>query len=333
MNRLLAPLTAWFREAITANLGLKSLSFIVALGMVAYTRGQLEETQRTFPVPVVLRLPSESAKRELMTPMPAFIHVTLHGTTRAIDRLIQTGIPPIELDLRNGDQGSIGFDEKMFSLPPDVEVKIIDPPSLNLEWQDVTTRTIPLQASRAGQPAKGYELRGQLEVEPTEIQVRGPRSLVDVMQFARLAAFDATGLTEGVYRRRLAIDEPPNRVKYLGPTSAVVTATVARRQTVATFTKLPVQILGAPPGAHPTPRTVDVTVTGSPEVVAALRTDQVVPRIDLASAGIDTARAAARPDHAEGARRPRRGRHPGAATDRPRQVVISPRRPAAENPH
>jgi hypothetical protein len=107
------------------------------------------------------------------------------------------------------------------------------------------------------------------------------------MQFARLAAFDATGLTEGVYRRRLAIDEPPNRVKYLGPTSAVVTATVARRQTAATFTKLPVQILGTPPGAIPTPRTVDVTVTGSPEVVAALRTDQVVPRVDLASAGID----------------------------------------------
>src|SRR5262249_61912802 len=130
-----------------------------------------------------------------MTPMPANIDVTVVGTTRAIDRLIQTGISPAELDLREGAQENVTFDKSMLSLPPDVELRFVDPPSVNLEWQDVVTRTIPIQASRAGQPAKGYEVKGQLEVEPKEVDVKGPASLVEGMQFAGLAAFDVPGLT------------------------------------------------------------------------------------------------------------------------------------------
>jgi YbbR domain-containing protein len=221
-----------------------------------------------------------------MTAMPANVHVTLQGTTRAIDKLIQTGIPPVELDLRDGQRDSILFEDEMFSLPPDVEVKIIDPPSLDLEWQDVVSRTIPVQASRTGTPADGYEVRDKLLVEPQQITVRGPASLVEVMQFARLAAFDVTGLTKGDYRRRIAIDDPPPRVKYIGPRSAMVTATVTRRQTEAKFQRLTVEVVG-PPGARATPRHVDVTVLGPPEVVSGLRSEQVVPRVDLSSAGID----------------------------------------------
>jgi YbbR domain-containing protein len=267
-------------------MGLKSISLVVALGLVVYTRGQLDETQRTIPVGVVLRLPPESAHRELMTPIPANVHVTLVGPTRAIDRLIQTGMPPVELDLRDGQKETVFLEADMFSLPPDVEVKIIDPGSLSLQWQDVITRTIPVQASRAGQPAKSYEVRGQLEVEPKEVTVKGPASLVEVMQYARAAPFDVTGLTDGTYRRQLAIDDPPSRVRYMGPSSATVTAVIARRQTEATFQRRPIEVIG-PPGARTTPRTADVTVIGEPEVVAGLRDEQVVPRVDLSSAGIN----------------------------------------------
>lgn len=282
----LGRLGTWLKLAFSANLGLKTISLVVALGLVAYTRSQLEETQRTVPVGLVLRLPPESAKRELMTPMPANIHVTLVGTTRAIDQLIQTGVTPVELDLREGKKESVTFDDGMFSLPPDVEIKIIDPPSLTLDWEDIIVRTIPIQAARTGQPAKGYEVKGELAVEPDEIEVRGPESRVEVMQFARLAAFDVTGLTEGVYRRRIAIDEPPNRVKYIGPKSAMVTCTIAPRQTESKFQRRPVEVVG-PSRGRADPSTVDVTVTGAPEVVAALRAEQIIPRADLSSAGID----------------------------------------------
>jgi YbbR domain-containing protein len=285
-SRLFLSIARWVRGALTENLSLKAISLCAALGLAAYTRGQFDRTQRTIPVGVVTRLPPDSRRRELMTKMPEHIDVTIVGTTRAIDRLIQNSPSPAELDLRDGSTESIIFDKSVLSLPPDVELRFVDPPSINLEWQDVVTRTVPIQASRAGQPAKGYEVTGTLEVEPKEVDMKGPASLVEVLQFARLAAFDVTGLTDGSYRRRLAIDDPPPRVRILGSKSAWVTVVIARRQTEVKFDHRTVEVVGMP-HARAIPPQVDVTVGGPPEVVSGLRADQVVPRVDLASAGID----------------------------------------------
>jgi hypothetical protein len=105
-------------------------------------------------------------------------------------------------------------------------------------------------------------------------------SLVEVMQFARLAAFDVSGLTEGVYRRRIAIDAPANRTDYIGPQSATVTVSIGRRVTEVRFSRRTVEVVGVT-AATVNPRFVDVTVIGPPEVVRALRAEQVVPRADL----------------------------------------------------
>lgn len=286
LDRAWKNLRRMLLAALTENLGLKALSLVVALGLAAYSRGQLDRTQRTIPVGVVLRLPPDSRHRELMTPMPANVDATVVGTTRAVDRLIQTGTSPIEIDLREGTADAVSFDRSLFALPPDIELKYVDPPSVTLEWQDVVTRTIPIQASRTGLPAKGYEVTGTQEVDPKEIAVKGPAGLVEVLQFARLAAFDVSGLTEGVYHRRLAIDDPPPRVRYLGGKSATVTVEVTRRQSEVKFERRPVEVVG-PVRGQAIPAVVDVRVSGVPEVVVTLRADQIVPRVDLASAGID----------------------------------------------
>jgi hypothetical protein len=286
-SALLSNLAAFLREALTENIGLKALSFSFAIGLFAFLRGQEDEQQRTIPVPVVMRPPPENADRELMTPIPASIHVTLKGSARAIDRLLQNGVPPVEIDLRETRKESIVFEERMFSLPPDTKVTIIDPRSIELDWEDIATRQIPVQASITGQPAEGYVVKGELDVEPKQITARGPVSVIEVIQFARLAAFDVSGLSEGVHRRRIAIDAPPSRVHYLGPGAATVGVTIARRVSEIKFENRPVEVIGIV-GGLTTPRTVDVTVVGPPEIVRALRPEQIVPRVDLTKiAGID----------------------------------------------
>jgi len=280
VKRLSSAFFSFLKGAFTENVGLKAVSLALAVGLFAFLYGQQDEQQRTIPVAVVIRPPAEDANRELMTQIPASIHVTLRGPARALDRLIQTGVPPVELDLRQGHKEQIVFDESMFHLPPDTRVTIIDPPSIDLEWEDVISRQIPVQASIAGQPATGYIVKGEPEVEPPQITVRGPQSLVEVMQFARLAPFDVSGLSEGTHRRRIAIDAPPSRVRFIGPSSANVTVHIARRLSEARFEKRPVEVIGIP-GATTVPRTVDVTVLGPPEIVRALRAEQVVPRADL----------------------------------------------------
>src|SRR5262245_49103659 len=114
MNRLLR----WLRGAMSENLGLKALSFALALGLTAYQRGSENEQQRTVPVDVIVRLPASEAHRELMTLVPPSVHVTVRGSTRALDQLIQSGVPPVEVDLRRGDVPAIRFEGEMFAMPP-----------------------------------------------------------------------------------------------------------------------------------------------------------------------------------------------------------------------
>lgn len=285
MSAFLARVLAFLRESFTENVGLKALSLSFAIGLFAFLYGQQDEQLRTVPVSVVMRPPPEDSYRELMTQIPASIHVTLRGPGRALDRLIQSGMPPVELDLRSGQKQQIVFEQSMFQVPPETSITIIDPPSIELDWEDIVSRPIPVQASIAGQPAAGYVVKGEPEVDPPQVTTRGPRSVIEVLQFARLAPFDVSGLSEGVHRRRIAIDTPPARVKFLGPASASVAVTIARRLSEARFENRPVEVVGLT-GAVTTPRTVDVTVFGPPEIVRALKPDQVVPRADLSKSPI-----------------------------------------------
>ena len=268
------------RDALTQNIGLKILSLIFAFGLFAFLHAQEDRQQRTVPVSVILRLPPESAERELMTPIPASVYVTLRGSTRAIDGLMQTGIPPVEIDLHTGARDTLVFDPKAFSLPHGLEITIIDPPSIPLEWQNVITRRVPVQASVTGKPAEGYVVKGEPAVDPNQVTVRGPEELVEVMQFVRLASFDVSGLTDGTYRRRIALDTPPARVNILGAHAATMTMTIARRVSESRFVNRPVEVIGLV-GAYAVPRTVDVSVVGPPEVVHALRSEQIIARADV----------------------------------------------------
>src|SRR5512138_3664489 len=119
-------IVALVRDALTQNLGLKLLSLVFAFGLFAFLHAQEERQQRTVPVNVILRLPPESAERELMTPIPASVYVTLRGSTRAIDGLMQTGIPAVEVDLHDGTQSVLTFEPKMFTIPHGLEITIID---------------------------------------------------------------------------------------------------------------------------------------------------------------------------------------------------------------
>ncbi|MGC4092606.1 MAG: CdaR family protein [Polyangiaceae bacterium] len=281
MTALLSWWLGFLKESFTENVGLKALSLSFAMGLFALLYGQQDERLRTLPVTVVLRPPAEGSERELMTAIPPNIHLTLRGPARALDRVAQEGVPPIEIDLRRGDnKDQIVFDARQFHLPADVKVSIIDPPSIDLDWEDVVVREIPVQASISGQPAAGYVVRGEPEPDPASLAARGPRSLVEVVQSARLAPFDVSGLSEGVHRRRIALDGPPSRVKFIGPSSVNVTVSIARRLAEVHFDSRPVEISGVPSGST-TPRTVNVVVFGPPEVVHSLRPEQVVPRADL----------------------------------------------------
>jgi hypothetical protein len=108
---------------------------------------------------------------------------------------------------------------------------------------------------------------------------------VDVMQLARTAPFDVTGLTEGTYQRTLALDRPPKLVTY-DVDSVVATLEIGRELATRTFDRK-VEVVGVP-RAKTMPTTVQVKITGAPEDVNAILPEAIVPRVEPRAGSVDT---------------------------------------------
>jgi YbbR domain-containing protein len=271
------------------NLGLKILSFAFALGLYAFVHGA-EERQRTVDVDVLATPPPASAHRVLLTPLPSKVRVSLRGPQTILDEVKTDDLSAIQVDLRSGKVDQIVFDPAAVHLPPSIRAEQIDPPSITLQWEDEVVREIPVHAQVTGSPAPGYMVKGVPVTDPAVLRALGPRSVVEVMQFASAEAFDVGGLArEGSYSHMLALERPPARVEF-ETKSVNVKVEIAHEESQRRFVKLPVQLVGVTRGSL-TPAEVDVTVTGPPDVVQTLRSDQIVPTADLRAAGVNTTAA------------------------------------------
>jgi hypothetical protein len=276
------------RAVLTENLGLKIISLVCALGLYAFIHGA-EHAQRTFSVSVLSLMPPESANRQLLTPLPTEVGVTLRGSQTQLDDLRADEIGSLRLDLRSGRESRIDLEPSMFRIPPGLTVEQIIPASIKVRWDNVVERAIPIQVPLTGQAAPGLVVRGTPTSQPASVVARGPSSIVDVMQFARAAPFDVTRLTEGPHSHALALDKPPHLVTYdIDTVNAKVE--VVRELKQKQFPKLKVEVVGNP-RATVKPPTVEVDVSGTAENVNGILAEAIVPRVELKSSNdIDTSK-------------------------------------------
>ncbi len=144
-------------------------------------------------------------------------------------------------------------------------------------------REVEVEVGVVGAPAPGFVLKGAPVVEPKAVRARGPSSEVAVVQRARLDPFDVTGLTEGKFTRQLAINRPVGRVVF-EVSNVAATIEVARQVVERSFPRVPVALIGRT-GVKAQPPEVDVRLACPPDIVRALRVEQIIPRVQVADAG------------------------------------------------
>jgi len=268
------------RALTTENLNLKLLSLAFALVLYGWVHGS-QEAQRSLLLGVIALTPPENSTRELVTPIPAQIRVTVRGAKSTLDELHADDIGSVQIDLRSGSVTRLTFEPSMIPVPPGLTVEQIDPPAVDLTWEDRIQRDVPVEVGIVGTPASGFVVKGTPTSDPATVRARGPKSEVMVVQRARADAFDVTGLTAGKYTRQLAIERAPGRLAYDVP-SVAASVEIAREESERPFTRVPIALLGHA-GAKAQPAEVDVRLSCPPEVVRALRPEQIVPRVQVAS--------------------------------------------------
>jgi hypothetical protein len=266
-------LRSWFTE----NLNLKLLSLVSALVLYSIVHSA-QDAQRSISASVVVQLPRDSANRMLVDQTPPQVRLLLRGPTAALDDLHADDLT-IQVQLTSTNERAVKLDPKMVHLPPSARVEAFDPPQVELVWEEVITRDVPIQVSVLGAPAPGFMIKGAPVADPAVVRAHGPKSEVLNLQYARAAAFEVNGLTEGSYPRQLLIDAPPPRVAY-DTNSVTVTAEVTREVVERPFIKLPVVVVGQQGKAKTLPAEVDVRLVCPPEILRALRPEQVVPRVE-----------------------------------------------------
>ncbi|MDP9037010.1 MAG: CdaR family protein [Myxococcota bacterium] len=266
------------RSLVTENLSLKVLSVAFALGLYSLVHGS-QDAQRSVLLNVVALTPPSSSNRVLMTPIPAQIRVTLRGPRSTLDDLHADDMGSVQLDLRDRDESRVVIGASLIPISPGLKVEQIEPPAIDLVWEDVVVREINVQVGVVGTPASGFTIKAAPVADPAAVRARGPKSEVTVMQRARADAFDVTGLTEGKYTRQLAIDRPPGHVTLDVP-SVAATVEIGREVVERLFTRVPVAVIGHA-GAKPQPAEVDVRLACPSEVVRSLRAEQLVPRVQV----------------------------------------------------
>jgi YbbR domain-containing protein len=274
----------WVRSAFFENAGLKVVSLMVALGIYSFIHGA-ENAQRTLEVSVVSIMPPDSANRQLITQLPTGVSVTLRGSRTQLDDLRSENMSSVQLDLRSGRETSVDLEPTMFNVPAGLKVEAINPAHIELRWDDVINRQIPVQIARTGEPSPGFTVRGTTAVEPAQVNARGPRSVIDTLHFARAAPFDITGLSEGTFRRPLALDRPPKFVIF-DVDAVTATVEIARALVTKEFSGLKLQVVGAAGHVTAEPAKVTVVITGTAEDTNMLA-ESLIPIVDLKSAEAD----------------------------------------------
>jgi YbbR-like protein len=265
-------LTAW----LTENFSLKLLSVGCALLLYSLVHSA-QDAQRTVSASVVVQLPRDTKDRVLVDQTQQ-VRLFLRGPTAALDEIRPDDLS-LEVQLSSTNERMVKLDSKMVHLPSQVRIEAFDPASVELVWEEIITRDVPIQVNWAGTPAPGFVTKNAPVAEPAVVRAHGPKSEVENLQYARAAAFEVNGLTEGSYPRTLLLDPPPPRVSY-ERNSVTVTAEIARELSSRSFVKRPVVVTGLVK-AKTVPAEVDVRLVCPPENLRGLRDDQIQPRVEV----------------------------------------------------
>lgn len=230
------------REAFTENLNLKLLSFLFALVLYSLVHGA-QDAQRSFSVPLVLLTPPDGANRVLVSSIPPQVRVTVRGPRPVLDDLRSDDLGTVQLDVRNGLERRVVMEAQMVHVPPGVRVEQIDPPVIDLVWEDRVLRDLPIQIGTLGAPPPGFIVQGAPTQDPVTVRVRGPKSEVAALQYVKGDGFDIQGLSEGKYTRQLNLERPRGNLVL---DVAIVTSTVIIAREVASqkFRDVPVRVTG-----------------------------------------------------------------------------------------
>jgi YbbR domain-containing protein len=176
-------------------------------------------SEKTLVVPLeLINIPANMEPTERVQPS---INVTLTASNRLIPQIAAANVHAV-IDLRNASiqQKDYPINLSMISIPAGAEIKEIYPSQVKINLEDTKEVQLKIEANIIGKLADGYELK-KIELVPSEVQIRGPKSKVPDRAVVRTTPIDIASLTQST---ELEVDLilPNPDVRFSGKNSKVL---------------------------------------------------------------------------------------------------------------
>jgi YbbR domain-containing protein len=265
------------------QLGLKILAIVLASVLWLTVAGE-HVVERSLRVPLEFRNIPEAL--EIVGNPPDTVDVRLRGSSAVLSR-VQSGEIVAVIDLSSARSGSRLFHIRNDEVraPFGVEVSQVVPSTLPLELEKSARRRVPVVPAIEGDPAPGFVV-GRFDSDPATVEIVGPDS--HVRQVAE-ATTEPVSVKDAKARVRdgVTIGVADSSVRLVQAQNANVTVEIWPAPVERRMPDVPVRWrnLGTGLRAQVSPQLVHVTVRGSKDPLAALRSDSIQAFVDLAGLG------------------------------------------------
>lgn len=181
----------WLFGSIFNHIGTKLTALILASGFFIFTR---DDVTRRFEIPLKV---STDPRRVLLTKLPETVTVELHGSWTRMNRLSSHDLGTAYLDLAGARPGPLELDPATIVMPPGVIFRGMDYEKVDLRFDPVIERAVPISANVRGLVHPDYEHTGT-RVDPPRWRVRGGSKVVSELPGLNTDPIDVSGATADV---------------------------------------------------------------------------------------------------------------------------------------
>lgn len=205
----------WGSALLFDDWGLKLLALGITLALwYGVTSGREPTTIRLRGIELTYLLPDGM---EISSEPLDKAQVTFRGNRQGLDALnVRNMAASVDLqDYKLGDRVVRLTPERVtMELPDGVRIEKIEPGTVPLRLERSIEREIEVSVQFDGKPLAGYELHG-VQVTPSKVRVRGPKSHVNKLGRALTEAISIDGRTESFTDTQIAIDLSDKKVATL----------------------------------------------------------------------------------------------------------------------
>lgn len=196
---------------VTRNLRYKLGAFLITFMLWVIVLGSKNVDElKTIPIEII-----KPKNLVLVNDLPDAVTVRFAGP-KAFLRALLNRDDLISIDLTNAKNGSqlVRIPVEQIKLPLGVRVMSVTPAQFNLRLESLKAKTLPVMLSTMGDLGPGMRLE-EVRLEPNNIQVEGPESLIDLLSVLRTEAVDLRSITTSSYRD-VSILLPSNKIDLKG---------------------------------------------------------------------------------------------------------------------